>query len=300
MGIEIQTFFHDDTKTVCHVVSDSYSKKVAIIDSCLDYDKSSGHTDTKHADSIIKYITENDLFLEWILETHIHADHLSAAPYLQNLLGGKIGIGNRITEVQKTFGDIYNTEPKFRRDGSQFDHLFDDNEVFFLGETKCCYISTPGHTPACGSYQINDNIFVGDTLFMPDYGTARCDFPGGDAQTLYRSIKKILSFPVETNLWLCHDYLTSNRNTHEWRTTVKEQRERNPYINDMISEKEFIKKREERDAELDTPELLIPSIQVNMRAGNMPEAEKNGVSYLKVPINTLGKNKKIKSFKSIK
>ena len=290
MSIKIQTFFHDDTKTVCHIVSEIATNKSAIIDSCLDYDKSSGNTGTEHADKVIDYVTKNNLSLEWILETHIHADHLSAAPYIQKTLGGKIGIGNRIKEVQKTFGDIYNTEERFRRDGSQFDHLFKDNEDFLLGDTVCRYLSTPGHTPACGSYKILDNIFVGDTLFMPDYGTARCDFPGGDAQTLYRSIKKILSYPSKTNLWLCHDYLTETRKTYKWRTTVEEQLKNNPFVKNQISESEFIKKREKRDSELGTPELLIPSIQVNMRAGNMPEAEENGVAYLKVPINVIGRS----------
>ena len=258
-----------------------------MIDSVLDYDMAAGRTGTTHADGVAAFIDEKGLTLEWILETHVHADHLSAAPYLRDRLGGRVAIGARITEVQHAFGEIYNAERGFKRDGSQFDHLFGDGESFAIGALECVYLSTPGHTPACGSYRVEDNIFVGDTLFMPDFGTARCDFPGGDARTLYRSIRRILDHHPQTTLWICHDYKAPGRDEFAWRTTVGEERERNPHVRDGVSEDEFVAMREAKDATLGAPKLLIPSIQVNMRAGEMPPAEDNGAVYLKVPINQI-------------
>ena len=254
----------------------------------LDFDLASGRTATTHADAMAAHIRAEGLRLEWILETHVHADHLSAAPYLRERLGGRVGIGARITTVQATFAEIYNAEQGFARDGSQFDHLFADGERFAIGGLAAEYLATPGHTPACGSYKVGDNIFVGDTLFMPDYGTARCDFPGGDARAMYRSIRRILGYPPETTLWMCHDYKAPGRDAYAWRTTVAAERALNPQVHDGIGEEEFVALREARDATLDTPRLLIPSIQVNMRAGHMPPPEANGVSYLKLPVNLIG------------
>lgn len=287
MTPRIEAFFHEPTNTVCYVVSDPETGRAAIIDSVLDYDMAAGRTATTHADGVLAYVAAEGLTVDWILETHVHADHLSAAPYLREKCGGRIAIGARITEVQHTFGEIYNAERGFRRDGSQFDHLFQDGEAFRIGGLECEYLSTPGHTPACGSYRIEDNIFVGDTLFMPDYGTARCDFPGGDARTLYRSIRRILDHHPQTTLWMCHDYKAPGREDYAWRTTVGAQREANPHVRDGISEDEFVAMREAKDAKLGAPRLLIPSIQVNMRAGHTPPPEDNGVVYLKVPINRL-------------
>lgn len=284
----IEAFFHETTNTVCYVVSDPATGHAAIIDSCLDFDMAAGRTETTHADRVIAYIAANDLKVDWVLETHVHADHLSAAPYLRDRIGGKVAIGARITEVQHTFGEIYNAEKGFRRDGSQFDHLFADGETFMIGELEAEYLSTPGHTPACGSYRVEDNIFVGDTLFMPDFGTARCDFPGGDARTLYRSIRRILDHQPQTTLWICHDYKAPGRDEFAWRTTVGAQRDANPHVRDGVSEDEFVAMREAKDAKLGPPKLLIPSIQVNMRAGDMPPAEDNGTVYLKVPVNVIG------------
>lgn len=289
MKPEIVAFFHEETNTVAYVVSDPESGAAAVIDSVLDYDMAAGRTATTHADEIVAYIRDKGLKLEWILETHVHADHLSGAPYLRDTLGGKVAIGERITEVQHTFGEIYNAERGFARDGSQFDHLMKDGEHFRIGGIDCEYLSTPGHTPACGSYKVGENIFVGDTLFMPDYGTARCDFPGGDARTLYRSIRRILDHHPQTTLWICHDYKAPGRDEFAWRTTIGAQREANPHVHDGVSEDEFVAMREAKDAKLGTPRLLIPSIQVNMRAGKMPPAEDNGVTYLKVPVNVIGR-----------
>jgi glyoxylase-like metal-dependent hydrolase (beta-lactamase superfamily II) len=238
---------------------------------------------------MLAHIRDRDMRLDWILETHVHADHLSAAPYLRDAAGGRIGIGEKITTVQHTFAEIYNAERGFRRDGSQFDHLFTDGEPFAIGRLEAEFLATPGHTPACGSYKVGDNIFVGDTLFMHDYGTARCDFPGGDARTMYRSIRRILDHQPQTTLWLCHDYKAPGRDVFAWRTTVGAQRLYNPQVHDGISEDEFVAMREARDATLGTPHLLIPSIQVNMRAGHMPPPEDNGTTYLKVPINVVGR-----------
>lgn len=289
MSANIKAFFHEATNTVCYVVNDPATKRAAIVDSCLDFDMAAARTQTTHADQVLAYVAANDLTVDWILETHVHADHLSAAPYLRDQIGGKVAIGARITEVQHTFGDIYNAETGFKRDGSQFDHLFDDGETFMIGELEAEYLSTPGHTPACGSYRVEDNIFVGDTLFMPDFGTARCDFPGGDARTLYRSIRRILDHHPQTTLWICHDYKAPGRDEFAWRTTIGAQRNANPHVRDGISEDEFVAMREAKDAKLGPPKLLIPSIQVNMRAGDMPPAEDNGEVYLKVPINVIGR-----------
>lgn len=291
MSARIETFFHEPTMTACYVVSDPETKKAAVIDSCLDFDMASGRTSTAHADTVLEYIRANDLEVEWLLETHVHADHLSAAPYFRDTVGGKIGIGWMITTVQHTFGEFYNAEKGFKRDGSQFDHLFQDGETFKIGNLTAEYLYTPGHTPACGSYKIGDNIFVGDTLFMPDYGTARCDFPGGDAHQLYKSIRRILAYQPQTVLWMCHDYKAPGREDFQWRTTVGAQREANPHVHDGITEDEFVEMRQEKDRTLAAPRLLIPSIQVNMRAGNMPPAEDNGTVYLKVPINKIGSAK---------
>lgn len=285
---EIEAFFHEPTNTVCYVVADPETRRAAVIDSVLDYDMAAGRTGTNHADQVIAHVEARGLTLDWVLETHVHADHLSGAPYLRDRLGGKIAIGARITEVQHTFGEIYNAERGFKRDGSQFDHLFEDGEAFAIGALDCAYLSTPGHTPACGSYKIEDNIFVGDTLFMPDFGTARCDFPGGDARTLYQSIRRILDHHPQTTLWICHDYKAPGRDEYAWRTTVGEERERNPHVKDGIGEDEFVAMREAKDATLGAPKLLIPSIQVNMRAGDMPPPEDDGRTYLKVPINVIG------------
>ena len=288
MTPEIEAFFHEPTNTVCYVVACPETRSCAVIDSVLDYDMAAGRTSTPHADGVLAFIRDRGLTVEWVLETHVHADHLSAAPYLRDTVGGKIGIGEKITQVQHTFGEIYNAVRGFKRDGSQFDHLFTDGETFRIGELRCEYLSTPGHTPACGSYRVEENIFVGDTLFMPDFGTARCDFPGGDARTLYRSIRRILDHHPQTTLWICHDYKAPGRDEFAWRTTVGEERERNPHVKDGVTEDEFVKMREAKDATLGAPKLLIPSIQVNMRAGHMPPAEDNGTVYLKVPVNVIG------------
>ncbi|MZR31120.1 MBL fold metallo-hydrolase [Sneathiella litorea] len=286
MNPDVRAFFHKPTFTVTYVVSDPSSRKAIIIDSVLDYENNSGRTSTTAADDIIDYIASEKLEVEWILETHVHADHLTAAPYLQEKLGGVIGIGGVVTSIQSTFKKVYNFGSDVAEDGSQFQHLFKDGETVKVGGMTLEVLETPGHTPACVSYKIGDAVFVGDTLFMPDYGTARCDFPGGDARTLYRSIRRILSFPPETRLFMCHDYGPNDRE-FAWETTVAEQCAKNIHIHEGVSEEEFVKMRTERDATLSMPVLIIPSIQVNMQAGNLPKAEGNGVSYLKVPLNAL-------------
>ncbi|MGA0824637.1 MAG: MBL fold metallo-hydrolase, partial [Burkholderiaceae bacterium] len=257
-----------------------------IIDSVLDYDAKSGRTTTASADQVVAYVRQNQLRVQWILETHAHADHLTAAPYLRQLLGGKIGIGRPITQVQKVFKGIFNLEKSFCEDGSQFDALFDDGETFSVGELTFQVMAVPGHTPACMAYRVGDAVFVGDTLFMPDVGTARCDFPGGSATTLYASIQKLLSLPGETRLFMCHDYPPDNRAVR-FETTVAEQRQSNIHVHDGVSEDQFVKMRSERDAGLAMPTLLLPSIQVNIRAGELPPAEANGTAYLKIPLNAL-------------
>ncbi|MCP5382940.1 MAG: MBL fold metallo-hydrolase [Kordiimonadaceae bacterium] len=281
----VKSFFDPDTFTVTYVVCDPLTGSCAIIDSVLDYDASSGRTSSKSADKVISFIQENTLICEWILETHVHADHLTAAPYLKERLGGKIAIGDHIAEVQKTFCSVFNAEKNFKTDGSQFDHLFSDEEVFKIGHLSAKVIHTPGHTPACISYIIDSNCFVGDTLFMPDYGTARCDFPGGDAGMLFDSMMRILSLPNDTILYMCHDYGPDGRE-FKWISTVKEQKEQNIHLTGK-SRDEYIEARTKRDKELKMPKLILPSVQVNMRSGNFPPAEENGITYLKIPINRI-------------
>ncbi len=267
------------------MVQDSDSRACAVIDSVLDFDYAAGQTDVRSADNIIAFIREHDLEVVWILETHVHADHLSAAPYLHDQLGGKTGIGANIVKVQEIFGKAFNAGSEFARDGSQFDALFEEGDTFTIGQLQGNVLHTPGHTPACLTYVVGDAAFVGDTLFMPDYGTARCDFPGGDARTLYHSIQKVLALPEQTRLFLCHDYKAPGRDNFEHESSVAEQRSENVHVHEGISEDEFVKMRTERDATLGMPKLIIPSVQVNMRAGELPPAEENGTVYLKVPIN---------------
>ncbi len=284
---QVSAFFDPPTNTFTYLVRDPSSDACAIIDSVLAFDYSSGRTDTHAADELIAHIREAGLQVQWILETHAHADHLSAAPYLQEQLGGKIGIGEHIIEVQQIFGKVFNAGTEFARDGSQFDALFADGDTFSIGNLSVKVLHTPGHTPACLSYLIGDAVFVGDTLFMPDYGTARCDFPGGDSATLYQSVQKLLALPDETRMYLCHDYLPEGRSHYVHETTVGEQRRRNIHIHEGVSEADFVALRDARDATLSAPKLLIPSVQVNIRAGHLPEPEDNGQVYLKVPVNLL-------------
>lgn len=284
---EIKTFFDEETFTATHVIADPATKAAAIVDSVLDYDPKSGRTSTASADAVIAYVRERGYRVDWLLETHVHADHLTAAPYLKQALGGKIAIGNRISAVQSTFKVVFNAEPAFATDGRQFDHLFADGEHFDIGGLKAMVMHTPGHTPACSTYLVGDSAFVGDTLFMPDFGTARCDFPGGDARTLYQSIHKILSLPEDTRLFLCHDYKAPGRDSYAWQTTVAEEKARNIHVHDGIDEEAFVGMRSARDKELSMPVLILPSVQVNMRAGELPPAESNGVRYLKIPLNAL-------------
>ena len=286
-AVQVRSFFDEATFTVTHVLSDPAAGKAAIIDSVLDFDPASGRTSTSSADAVIAYIRDKDLEVEWLLETHAHADHLSAAPYLQEQLGGKLAIGRHILTVQETFGKIFNEGTRFARDGSQFDHLFDEGDRFSVGSIPAIALHVPGHTPADMAYVIGDAVFIGDTLFMPDYGSARADFPGGDAHVLYRSVRRLLSLPESTRLFLCHDYKAPGRNTYAWETTVAEQRSGNVHLHDGISEEDFVAMRKARDATLDMPRLILPSIQVNMRVGHFPEPEDNGVSYLKLPLNRL-------------
>lgn len=285
---DVKTFFDEATFTATHVVSDPATKSCAIVDSVLDFDSASGRTGTGSADELIAYIESNNLKVSWIFETHVHADHLSAAPYLKKRLGGQIVIGSEVGIIQKKFGEIFNAEPSFQRDGRQFDKLFTDGEAFKLGNLDGKIIHTPGHTPACAVILIGDAAFVGDTLFMPDYGTARCDFPGGDARMLYQSIQKIFALPGETRLFMCHDYKAPPQRTQfAWETNVADERAKNIHVRDGVSEDEFVKMREARDKTLPMPKLILPSVQVNMRAGGTPPPESNGVSYLKLPINIL-------------
>lgn len=283
---QVQGFFDEATWTVTYVVHSGAGSACAIVDSVLGYDPKSGRTRTAAADKVIDYVQANRLHVEWILETHAHADHLSAAPYLKAKLGGRTGIGEHIAVVQKVFKGIFNLERGFRQDGSQFDHLFKDGEVLRIGELEGQVLHVPGHTPVDVAYRIGDAVFVGDTLFMPDVGTARCDFPGGNAHTLYTSVRRILALPSHTRLFMCHDYPPGGRPV-EFETTVAQQRERNIHIHDGISEQEFVAMRTQRDATLEMPVLILPAVQVNVRAGEMPPKEDNGVSYLKIPINGL-------------
>ncbi len=283
---EVTPFFDAATNTISYVVKDPGSDACAVIDSVMDMDYAAGRISYEAADLIISFIREQDLKLEWVIETHVHADHLSGAPYIQSKLGGKLGIGAKITLVQDTFGKIFNEGTEFQRDGSQFDALYHDGDTYQIGGVKCFVMATPGHTPACMSHVIGDAVFVGDTLFMPDGGTARADFPGGDARELYRSIQKLLALPDETRLFMCHDYGPNGREIR-WETTVAQERAENIHVRDGVSEDEFVKLREERDATLNMPKLIIPSIQVNMRAGKLPPKDKSGKTFLKVPINEL-------------
>ncbi len=283
----VTPFFDEPTNTASYVVRDPDSDACAIIDSVLGYDAVSGRTHKGPADIIIAHVRENGLSVAWILETHVHADHLSAAPYLQQQLGGKIGIGGGITEVQDTFGKVFNAGTEFERDGSQFDQLFREQDRFEIGGLSAQVLHTPGHTPACLTYVIGDAAFVGDTLFMPDFGTARCDFPGGDAETLWHSIRKVLSLPDDTRLFTCHDYKAPGRDVFAWESSVAEQKAANVHVGGGVTMEEFVDMRTTRDAQLSMPKLIVPSIQVNMRAGQMPPAESNGKSYIKVPIDVL-------------
>ena len=285
-NFKIKGFFDEETSTISYVVYDMISKKCAVIDSVLDFDFSSGTIDYYNAEKIISYIKKMKLDLEWLIETHVHADHLSASPYIQKKLGGKIGISEKISDIQNIFGKTFNAGTEFQRDGSQFDRLFKDNDEYKIGSIKCKVINTPGHTPACTAHVIGNSIFVGDTLFMPDLGSARADFPGGDARELYRSIQKILSYPDDTLIFVCHDYPPTSRKV-EWVTTVGEQKKKNIHVKTSIGEDEFVKVREARDKTLNMPKLIIPSIQVNMRAGNLPPAEDSGDVFIKVPINSM-------------
>lgn len=288
--IKVEASFDKATSTISYLVMDLASKQCALIDSVLGFDAKSGRTDTKAADNLIERVNVLGGQVQWILETHVHADHLSAGAYLKSKLGGEIAIGSRITQVQKVFGALFNAEAGFARDGSQFDVLFDDDQTFTLGTLQARALHTPGHTPACMTYLVEDEgetaAFVGDTLFMPDYGTARCDFPGADARTLYRSIHRILALPCDTRLFMCHDYPPGGREMN-FVTTVAEQRANNIHIHEGISEDSFVAMREARDATLEMPVLMLPSVQVNMRSGQLPEPEANGVRYLKIPLNVL-------------
>jgi glyoxylase-like metal-dependent hydrolase (beta-lactamase superfamily II) len=287
MSPEVKAFFDQATNTITYVVRDPGGSRCAVIDSVLDFDYASGRTDSRSADAVIAWIEAEGLEVEWILETHVHADHLSAAPYLQERLGGRIGIGDRITVVQETFGKIFNEGTRFQRDGSQFDALFREGDSFHIGQMRGDVLHTPGHTPACLTYVIGDAAFVGDTLFMPDFGTARCDFPGGSAAVMFESVQKILSLPDATRIFVGHDYKAPGREEFAWETTVGEQKARNVHVGAGRSKAEFVEMREARDATLGMPKLILPSLQVNMRAGQMPEPEDNGTSYLKVPVNRL-------------
>jgi glyoxylase-like metal-dependent hydrolase (beta-lactamase superfamily II) len=279
----IYAFFDEPTNTVSYLVACPKTREAAVIDPVLDYDHKSGKGSAKSADLIIKKAEEENYHVTWVLETHVHADHLSGAPYIRLKTGAKVGIGERVREVQKIFRPVFNAED-VSGDGSEFDRLFKDGDTLNIGALTVEVITTPGHTPACVSYKIADSIFVGDTIFMPDYGTARADFPGGSAETLFRSARRLLSYPPETRLFMCHDYKAPGRDHYAWETTVAEERQRNPHVHDGVSEMEFVAMRNERDATLAAPTLLLPSIQVNMRAGRLPPAESNGVRYLKVPV----------------
>ncbi len=287
MSPEIKAFFDEATNTVSYVVKDPEGASCAVIDSVLDYDQAAGRTSTDSADQIIQFIQDNELKLAWILESHVHADHLSAAPYLQEQLGGKIGIGDQITVIQDTFGKIFNEGTQFQRDGSQFDALFSEGDSVHVGQLRVDVLHTPGHTPACLTYVIGDAAFVGDTLFMPDFGTARCDFPGGSAEDLYQSIQKILSLPDETRIFVGHDYKAPGRDEFAWETTVGEQKALNVHIGEGRPMEDFVSMRTERDAKLGMPRLILPSLQTNMRAGHMPEPDESGKRFFKVPINEL-------------
>lgn len=287
MKPQIQAFFDDATWTVSYVVYDQPAGHCAIVDPVLDYDPKSGRTRTHNAERLVDFIQAHGLTLQWILETHAHADHLSAAHYLRGRLGGKIAIGAAITQVQSVFKSLFHLGAEFQPDGRQFDHLLHDNEVFHIGQLEAKALAVPGHTPACMGYQVGDDaVFVGDTLFMPDVGTARCDFPGGNAHMLYQSVRRLLSLPAQTRLFMCHDYPPPGR-AAAWQSSVADQRAHNIHVRDGVSEAEFVGLRTRRDATLEMPVLILPSVQVNIRAGEMPPPEANGVTYLKIPLNAL-------------
>ncbi|MCD1638062.1 MBL fold metallo-hydrolase [Stutzerimonas frequens] len=287
MNAHVEPFFDPATFTYSYVVSDPETRQCAVIDSVLDYDPASGRTSHATAQRLVDYVREQDLKVQWLLETHVHADHLSAAPYLKQQLGGRMAIGDRITVVQNTFGKLFNAGTEFATDGRQFDHLFQDEETFQVGNVPARAIHTPGHTPACMTYVIGDAAFVGDTLFMPDYGTARCDFPGGDARTLYRSIQKLFALPGETRVFMCHDYKAPGRDEFLYETTIAAEREHNVHVHSGISEQQFVEMRTARDATLAMPTLILPSVQINMRGGELPAPESNGTRYLKIPLDVL-------------
>lgn len=283
----VTTFFDEATFTATHVVHDPATLRAAVIDPVLDFDQASGRTSHASADRVIAHVEAHGLTVDWLLETHAHADHLSAAPYLKGRLGGQIVIGAAIRTVQDVFGKVFNEGPAFARDGSQFDLLMDDGHAFRVGGIEAIALHVPGHTPACLAYVIGDAVFVGDTLFMPDYGTARADFPGGDARTLYRSIRRLMALPDETRVFLCHDYKATGRDQFVWETTIGAERTANVHVHEGVSEDEFVAMREARDATLGMPKLILPSIQVNMRAGHLPEPDSNGVRYLRLPVDLL-------------
>ncbi|WP_104097284.1 MBL fold metallo-hydrolase [Stutzerimonas kunmingensis] len=287
MNAHIEPFFDPATFTYSYVVSDPQTRQCAVIDSVLDYDPASGRTSHATAQRLVDYVREQDLKVQWLLETHVHADHLSAAPYLRQQLGGQLAIGDRITVVQDTFGKLFNAGTGFATDGRQFDHLFHDGDTFQVGNIQARAIHTPGHTPACMTYVIGDAAFVGDTLFMPDYGTARCDFPGGDARTLYQSIQKLFALPGDTRVFMCHDYKAPGREEFLHETTIAAESEYNVHVHAGISEDQFVAMRTARDATLGMPTLILPSVQINMRGGELPEPESNGTRYLKIPLDVL-------------
>ncbi len=281
----VKSFFDTATNTITYVVSDPKTRHCAVIDSVLDFNSAAGRISQESADELIEYVRDQGFTTEWVLETHVHADHLSAAPYVQEQLGGKLGIGAKITVVQETFGKVFNAGTAFERDGSQFDALFEDGDTFTVGEMNARAISTPGHTPACMSYVIEDAAFTGDTIFMPDFGSARCDFPGGSATQLYNSIQKLFELPDDTTIFVGHDYKAPGRDEFAWQTTVGEEKARNIHVGGGKSKDEFVELRVERDAKLGMPRLILPSIQVNMRGGQLPPPEEDGNTYLKIPVN---------------
>lgn len=284
---EVTSFFDDATNTVSYVVADATTKVCAVVDSLLDFDAASGRTSTQSVDSLLDFIVESDLKVDWIIDTHVHADHLSAASYVKEKLGGRTAIGEHITRVQDVFSDIFNEGHTFHTNGSQFDHLFKDDEIYSIGSINAIALHTPGHTPACMVHVIGDAAFVGDTLFMPDFGTARCDFPGGDATQLFHSVQRLYELPDATRTFMCHDYKANGRDHFAWESTIGEQKKNNVQVHLGVTENEFVNMRRNRDNSLKMPALIIPSVQVNIRAGQLPDPEDNGKSYLKIPINVL-------------
>lgn len=287
MKPDVTGFFDEATNTISYVVADHATQRCAVVDSLLDYDAASGRTSTESAEKIVAFVKEKGLTVNWVIDTHVHADHLTAAPFIKQQLGGTTGIGEQISTVQRVFSQIFNEGQSFHTDGRQFDHLFKDGESYKIGSIEAHAIHTPGHTPACMSHVIGDAVFVGDTLFMPDFGTARCDFPGGDSGTLYDSIQKLFALPDETRVFLCHDYKAVGRENFIWETSIGDQKLNNIHVKTGTTRNEFIKMRDERDTTLGMPHLILPSVQINMRAGEMPPSEDNGTSYMKVPINKL-------------